>query len=257
MSQPVPAEADRALAVARECLGEVLLAAYLHGSAVADGLKPDSDVDVLLVTDRSLDDAERQGLLAALMTISAPPKSGDPRRPIELIVFTRADLENRSSPARSDFVYGEWLRDAFDKGAVPQPEADPEFTILLAQARQAAVSLFGLPPQDLLPPIPDGELRTAIGDARKSLLANIAGDERNTLLTLSRMWRTLETGEIVSKHVAAQWAAERLSGTARALMERARLGYLGLASDDWDDLAPEATALAQGLSDRLTPLLRG
>jgi len=257
VNPPVPGEADRALAAARECLGTALVAAYLHGSAASDGLKPDSDVDVLLVTDRSLDDAERRRLLAALMAISAPPKSGDPRRPIELIVFTRADLENRSSPARSDFVYGEWLRDAFNKGAVPQPEADPELTILLAQVRQAAAPLFGPPPQDLLPPIPDRELRTAIGDARKSLLANIAGDERNTLLTLARMWRTLETGEIVSKHVAAEWAVARLSGTARALMERARLGYLGLASDHWDDLEPEATALAQSLSDRLTPLLRG
>ncbi len=37
-----------------------------------------------------------------------------------------------------------------------------------------------------------------------------AGDERNVVLTLSRIWYSAVTGKIAPKDVAADWAMERL-----------------------------------------------
>ncbi|MFI1386156.1 nucleotidyltransferase domain-containing protein [Embleya sp. NPDC020886] len=42
--------------------GGDLIGAYLHGSSVLGGLKPASDVDVLLVSRRSMDKRERRAL---------------------------------------------------------------------------------------------------------------------------------------------------------------------------------------------------
>ena len=250
----VPAEAFDVLAAARKCFDAALLAAYLHGSAVAGGLRRDSDIDILLVIDRPMLTTERQRLLSELMGISSAPKSANGRRPLEVIIFSAADLQSLPYPARSEFVYGEWLRVEFEAGQIPQPDADPEYTVLLAQARQTAQTLAGPPPHELLPEISHGEVLRAILDARKSLISSLEGDERNVLLTLARMWRTLATGDIVPKDVAAEWAIPLLSEASGRLMTHARLAYLGLADDDWRDLHAEMKAAIEELNHHLAAL---
>lgn len=245
----------RAVAVARDCLGQSLLAAYLHGSAVAGGLRPHSDIDILVVIDRPTTRGVREKLLAELMRISGRPGSAAAPRPLELIVFNRADLDPPSYPARAEFVFGEWLRAAFEAGRVPEPESDPEFTILIAAARGNARPLAGPDAADLLPPVADRDMRRAIGDCLGPLLDTLEGDERNVLLTLARMWRTLATGEIVPKGEAAAWAASRLDGEAAELVAHAADAYLGRAGDDWRARREASRRVAGMLRDRLVTML--
>ena len=47
-----PPVAHEVIAIVRDVLGEALIGAYLHGSAVLGGLRPTSDIDVLAVIDR-------------------------------------------------------------------------------------------------------------------------------------------------------------------------------------------------------------
>lgn len=224
----VPREADQALRAAERLLPGIV-AAYLHGSAVAGGLRPQSDVDLLLVLDRPLTDQQRLALAAGMMVISGRPGSGA-ARPLELIAFLRGDLEALAYPARSEFAYGEWLRDSCEAGAVPRPSTDPEFTLLLAQARIDATALKGPPPAELLPRVGVEDIRRASRDLLPLLMQRLKGDERNVLLTLARMWRTSVTKEFVPKDVAALWAMPRLSPHAAAVLEQARRAYLDGAS---------------------------
>ncbi len=200
--------------------------------------------------------AVRKRLVAELMGVSgrypAPP---DSPRPLELIIFQRADLAALAYPARSEFVYGEWLRDAFEAGEVPEPASDPEFTLLLAQARNEAMALIGPDTTELLPIIPYSDICHAIGDALPTLLEAMEGDERNVLLTLARMWRTLAQGDFVPKDVAAAWALPRLPAEAAILLARAREGYLNRKSDDWAALRQEARQVADRLGERVAALL--
>ena len=255
-SLPIPAEALHALDVARACFGKSLLATYLHGSAVAGGLRPTSDVDLLVVVDRATAHGERKQLVSELMKISGRhPVDAAGRRPLELIVFCRADLEAPTYPARCEFVYGEWLRAAFEAGQVPGPVRDPELTLLLAQARQAARRLTGPEPAHLLPVIPRSAIRRAIGDALPTLLSTLDGDERNVLLTLTRMWRTLATGEFAAKDVAAQWAMPRLDAEAADLLAHACAAYRGKAPHSWQ-ARPDATRRVAGeLGRRVAQML--
>lgn len=254
-SVPVPLEAEQALRVVQRHFGPALVAVYLHGSAVAGGLRPDSDVDLLVVVDRPMTPAASAHLVTELMQVSGQPGSGSERRPLELIVFLRADLAAAPYPARSQFLYGEWLRHAFETGEVPAPASDPDFTLVLAQARQRAKPLFGPPAAGLLPDIPQADIRRAIGDALPALLDSLQGDERNVLLTLARMWRTLATGEFVPKDAAAGWAAARLPAEHAAVLATARDAYLGIRRDDWSARRQEARRAADYLHACVTAAL--
>ncbi len=231
------AQAEKALGIVRDCLGTALLGFYLHGSAVAGGLQPHSDVDVLAAINRPLTEAERQLLTAELLEASGryPAPEGAPR-PLELIIVQKADLSPLPYPAQCELVYGEWLRDAFENGAVAEAERDPEYTLLLAQARNQAVVLYGAPLAEFMADVSPDDIHRAIAAALPALISNMYGDERNVLLTLARMWRTVTEGDFVSKNSAAEWAAMRLPKEAAILMEQARQDYLTRAALDWQYL---------------------
>ncbi|OXM50660.1 nucleotidyltransferase [Amycolatopsis thailandensis] len=232
----------------RENPGDVL-GLYLYGSAAAGGLKPDSDVDLLLVTRRSLGEPERAALVSLLSRLSGwrghvgrfPDAVG--RRPIELTGLVAGDERHRR-----DFQYGEWLREDFAQGRLPEPADDPDVVILAATAHSAHRVLRGPALADVVDPVPPDLLRSAALGVVPDLVSEVEGDERNVLLTLARVVVTVETGGIVSKDVAAATVAPALDGADRVLLERARAGYLGTASDDWTGLSAEVASLARVLA---------
>ncbi len=75
-----------------------------------------------------------------------------------------------------------------------------------------------------------------MSDAVPQLLAGIEEDTRNAILTLARIWATLDTGEIKSKDAAAHWALARLPAEHKPPLARARSIYLGGEEERWDDL---------------------
>lgn len=241
-----------ALAALRNFLEDRLLAVYLHGSAVSGGLRPQSDFDLLAVVERGLTGLQRDGLLASLLQLSGrhPAASGGPRC-LEVIVFRRAELAGNLAPARAEFIYGEWLRDGFEAGEKPVPTLSPEFTLLLAQARREALSLFGPGADELLPAVPLTEIHRAMRELLPALLEGLQGDERNVLLTLARMWHTANTGQFVTKDAAAAWASLRIHGRDAATLDYARKAYLGEITGDWRGRAGAAQRLAKLLGEHV------
>ncbi|MFF8378047.1 nucleotidyltransferase domain-containing protein [Streptomyces sp. NPDC015661] len=74
-------EAGHVVHLVREVLGDDVLAACLHGSAVLGGLRPSSDVDVLVTVRRRTTEAERRALVESLLAVSgANGRSCCPRR---------------------------------------------------------------------------------------------------------------------------------------------------------------------------------
>lgn len=246
---PVVAHLDR------ESPGD-LVGLYLFGSAVSSGLRPDSDIDLLMLTRRSLTSDERAFLVDLLLALSGWkghakrfPEATN-RRPLELTSLVADDCRVWTDRPRRDFQYGEWLRSDLVAGSLSEPVDDPDVLTLVATAKAAHVAIRGPALADVVPPVPPGALRRAARAAIPDLLAELEGDERNTLLTLARIVVTLETGRIVSKDEAAQSLAATLDEPGRALLSLARSAYLGTASDDWTTLTGEAAALASTLAER-------
>lgn len=232
-----------------------LVGVYLYGSATTTGLRPDSDIDLLILTHRSLTDSERSVLVSVLLDFSGWkghaerfPEAAD-RQPLEVTSMVLSDLRPMTEAPRCDFQYGEWLREDLVTGMLPQPVHDPDAVALLASAQESHTVLRGPALDDLLVPVPPELLRRALLAVVPSVIQDIAGDERNALLTLARIVVTLETGQMTSKDDAAQQVAPKLSPNDRVLLEHARAGYLGEVSDQWKDRCSHATTLAHTLAE--------
>ncbi|AZC20249.1 aminoglycoside adenylyltransferase domain-containing protein [Pseudomonas sp. CMR5c] len=244
-----------ALALLKQVLGPNLLALYLHGSAVTGGLRPQSDIDLLATVEQGLDQQQRKALTAGLLRLSArhPAIAGGPRC-LELLVFRQADLGEPDCAPRAELVYGEWLRTDFENGELPMPHTDPEYRLLLAQARLQAVALLVTNAARRLPDTSPEQVRQAMARALPALLQGLHGDERNVLLTLARMWRTAQAGDFLDKTQAASWAIAQLPAQLAGTLEYARRAYLGQLVDDWSDKQAQAGQLARVLRERIGEL---
>lgn len=228
-------QAKLALAILQKYLSDSLIAVYLHGSAVSSGLRPTSDIDLLVVVDKPLTEICREQLVRGLMAISGLyPIDPEGRRPLEVAVFLSSELNMLSSPAKCELMYGEWLRTEYEQGVFEGQTQDPEFTLMLAQAAQDAVALWHKEMHSL-PMIGQPDIRKVILDALPNLLLSLKGDERNVLLTLVRKWYTMKTGLFISKDGAANWAIDLMPTALSSIIIMAKNDYLTGASTDWAD----------------------
>ncbi|GGS64048.1 aminoglycoside adenylyltransferase family protein [Streptomyces violaceus] len=229
---------DHLVQLLHRTLPDTLLGIYLHGSATLGGLRPHSDIDVLAVVRESMTHAQRRELVEELLTVSG----AEGRRHVELIVVVRDDVRPWRYPPTCDFLYGDWLREEFERGVIPGPEPSPDLAPLLTMVLLADAPLHGPPPAELLDPVPHEDLRRAVVAGVPELMDELDSDTRNVLLTLARIWATLTTGDIRSKDAAAVWALGRLPAEHRPVLARARAVYLGEEDERWDGLVPRACA---------------
>lgn len=237
--------------ILRELSDPVILGVYLFGSAVSGGLRPDSDVDILVVVNNPLSQDIRDRLVAGIMPVSGNPRNRDSKRPLEITVVNVNDVVPWNYPPKYELVYGEWLRDQYVTAGIPGPAYDPDLTIVLAQAIKNSIALAGPDAAELLDNIPVSDIRRAIFDSLPELLKGLDGDTRNVILTLSRMWYTVVVGEMVSKDVAATWAIHRLPGEYSFPVKLAREAYLGADTDDWNDMESVVKTLTEYMSKEI------
>lgn len=217
-----------------EVIGPGALGAYLHGSAVHGGLKPASDLDILVVSERSLTDRERRTLVDGLFPISGP---GAGARSIELTVVVQGQVRPWRFPPIGDFLYGDWLRDEIRASGPPQPAPMPDLAIVIALVLDGNHPLTGPPPAELLDLVPRADLVRASVSGIPGLLEDLPGDARNVVLTFARIWGTLASGEIMSKDAAADWALAQLPPEHQPVLEHAKRLYLtsSYADETWSD----------------------
>jgi streptomycin 3"-adenylyltransferase len=234
LSETNQGQLDAVVRLVRDVLGDAALGAYLYGSAVASGLRRDSDLDILVVSSRRTTGAERRALIDGLLRLSRSRGDETGKRHLEVTVVARADIQPWHYPPPMELQYGDWWRRDFESGEEPWSSPNPDLAVLLTAARADGLALFGPPIHELIDPIPRDDLGRAMRDVIPDLMADLESDVRNVLLTLARVWFTLETGAISPKDVAADWAIVRLPDGRGDALRRARAGYLGEADDSWD-----------------------
>lgn len=98
--------------------------------------------------------------------------------------------------------------------------------VMIAQTLAGNRPLAGPPPGELLDAVPVHDVIAASLAAIPDLIDDLPGDSRNVVLTLSRIWITLATGEIKSKDAAADWALGHLLARHRPVLQHAKRLYL-------------------------------
>ena len=239
LNDPDKRQLDRALLLIREVLDVEVVGAYLFGSAVQGGLRPDSDLDIFVVSKRPTTLSEKERLVRGLMPISGRITPEETWRRVEVTIVVHSDVTPWRYPPVLDFQYGDWLRPDFEMGIYEPspPPFRPDLALLIRMVVTANTALLGPLPDCIFDTVPQADiLRAMISDIDR-LRDDIDSDTRNVILTLARMWSTFSTGDIRSKDAAANWVLERLPSAHHPILARSRDAYLGRLSERWDDLS--------------------
>jgi hypothetical protein len=216
-------------------LGDHFVGMYLYGSLASGDFDSASDVDYVVVTDGDISDKAFGALDTMHQRIAA------------MDVWCATQLEG-------SYIPGDALRQFDDVRAVhvhlDRGEGerlhrmrleDPlisrawwgGWAILRHTLRERGIALAGPPLQTLIDPVSPDDLREAASAIlpgwTKQILENPAeisgrGYQSYTVLTVCRILYTLESGLVVSKRAAGEWAQEALDPRWRPLIESAWVG---------------------------------
>jgi len=230
----------------RDVLRDNLVGAYLHGSALLGGFRPDSDIDVLVVSRRRTTADEKLSLIDLLLSLSGRRASLRPRRPIELDIVMESEIRPWRYPPTFDFHYSELWRERFESGEL-EPWTNTTNRDLASAVTMVLLGdkpLAGPPPTQVFDPVPRSDYIDAILRDVGTVDEFLPWDTRNVVLTLPRIWSAIATEAVYSKEDAADWALPRLPEEHRAVLELARAAYRGDVKDSWDDIRPQVRAYA-------------
>ena len=230
----------------RDVLGDDLVGAYLHGSAVLGGFRPDSDVDIIIVSERRTTADEKRRLIDLLLSISGARASLLPGRPIELDIVVESEVRPWRYPPTFDLHYDELLRERFESGELEPwtSTTNQDLASVVTMVLLGDKPLAGPQPKQVFDPVPRSDYIDAILRDIETVDEFLPWDTRNVVLTLARIWSAVATEEVYSKEGAARWALSRLPQQHQVVLEHARAAYSGEAKDSWDDIGPQVRAYA-------------
>lgn len=228
---------DDCLTLLKNVLGENLLGVYIYGSFLMGGLQKFSDIDLFVVSKRETTREEKEQLGKALLKISGVYAVSKDLKPVELTIVAKSQVNPWQYPPKFDFLYGDWMRKDFEAGNVEpwSTKELPNLALVITQLLLSSKVLFGPKPETLLDAVPYKDFILATTREIDSLFGDIDWDTRNVLLTLARIWSTVETNTIRSKADAASWTIEKLPDEYKPALVKAKHILLGEREDDWKE----------------------
>ncbi len=220
-----------------DVLGDDLVGVYPHGSLILGGWRPErSDIDVLVVVERSLTSAEQSTLAAAWQPEARPcPAVG-----LELSVVLRSVAAHPNA------------RPAFELHVTTAPEdakvvdghghpGDLDLVLHFAICHALGYEVFAEVPRPLVLAQVADELTWAVEHAAPAEYA---------VLNACRAWRYAVDGTLVSKIDGGHWAEERLDESERTLVRNA------IALQSGEETAALDASAASAFTLRLRDVIR-
>jgi streptomycin 3"-adenylyltransferase len=227
-----------------DVLSDDLVGAYLHGSAVLGGFRPESDIDIVGVSTRRTIPDEKRALIDLLLGLSRGRSSSVRGRAIELDIVVASEIKPWRYPPPFDFHYSELWRDRFEHGDVePWPnETNRDLASAVTMVLIGDRPIVGPAAAEVFDPIPRADYVDAVLRDTDTVDEYLSWDTRNVVLTLPRIWSAIATSDVHSKESAALWALPRLPAEHRPVLELAVGAYRGDVRDRWDDIRLQTRA---------------
>ncbi len=210
-------------------LGEDLTAVYLHGSLAMNCFNPEiSDLDLLVISERSLTAADRERFAQEMLELSGSP------HPVEMSVIAHDDLRQWQHPMPYEFHYSEGQRRLYQNALgeadfwQPQPDqADYDLAAHFVITRERGVTLVGESARVVLPEVPvDDYVDSILGDFDDAA-SSIQSAPVYGVLNLCRVYWFLQKNAIASKDEAGAWAVSTLPEEYRPVVFQALREYRG------------------------------
>lgn len=197
---------------ARQILGDSFVGLYLYGSLATHTFDPDSsDIDFLIVTTEEI----RGEKLDALVAMHARIATINSKWAIQLEgAYIPRDVLRRYDPVNA--IHPHLDRDGGELSVV---EFHTDWVIQRYVLREYGITIAGPPICDLIDPISADDLRQALRQlldfwwepmASSPAPLEHAGYRSYAIMTMCRVLYTFETGGVVPKGVACDWAQKRL-----------------------------------------------
>lgn len=146
---------------------------------------------------------------------------------MEVTIVNQSELSNLKFPLHREFQYGEWLREEYSNGYIPETVKDEDLTILLRKLRLNSLALYGKEATEVIPIISDTVFNKAILASLPYLIREIEDDEINVILTLCRMYYSIQTGVVISKDKAVDYILLITPDKFKPILVQAKAVYLG------------------------------
>jgi len=202
---------------------------YLHGSLALGGFNPEqSDLDLLVVTERPLTPEIKRRLIKLLLQLSKQPY------PIEISFLSRRDLNPWRHPTPYQLHFSEEWRTQYEEEQASgawqrwneEQATDPDLAAHITVLRKRGLCLYGKPIAEVFPPIPREDYEDSIVQDFHWAKDRLERDPVYFVLNACRVLAFLREGKILSKAEAGEWALHALSERLRPLVEAAREAHL-------------------------------
>ncbi|MDQ1438557.1 MAG: hypothetical protein QOK43_2186 [Acidimicrobiaceae bacterium] len=210
MSGPASAAVESLAAGLLEVLALNLIGLYVHGSLVSGAFVPDrSDLDLLAVVNRDLDDSEADALL---MLFESNPFAHDFEIDFRAVTTVVA-AEPSAAGWKPTLAFEIEIRPWSGGRARPRrgPVDEPDLVIELSQVRERSHTLFGPDASTVVGPVP-AERVVEVGDGHLAMWQDLPFNPdvaELMVFTACRAWRFAVTGTHTSKDDAANWVLSR------------------------------------------------
>lgn len=231
-----------------ECLGSTVIALYVYGSVVMGDFIPEtSDIDFMVIVETL--SQERGHCLEELhRTLVRTHKYG------RILEGDYIPLSHITPQGGLKTHYG------YEKGFCYTMPGDVISPDTLVTIRENSITLYGPPPDSIIPRVPDEVLKEYMVDLLKEYTEELKECDRDLLelasdvLNMLRSWHAALTGQIVSKSKAASVALTVLPPCWHPLVQSAltvRSGGL-LEDENGTILKKDAQSLAEFLVREVT-----
>jgi len=184
-------------------LGPELVGTYLHGSAILGDFVPGrSDIDMIAVCERGLNEGEARNVLSVLAQTGQPC----PAKGLDFYLVTRETALAPPRPPSYEVHVLSWIGRECVVGADNTDK--PRLAILFVDCRTFGRAVMGPAPRQVFAPIQRSWFLDELANEMVETWSDSPYHYR--VLNACRSWQYLVEGEITSKFVGAAWARQRV-----------------------------------------------
>lgn len=242
--------------VITEVINDNLIGIYIHGSLAMGGFNPNSsDIDVLVVTNKSITVENKRKLAQFLLIYSNSPF------PIEISFLNLEHLQNWQHPCPFDFHYSEFWRERYENDLLKGTfkflngniNTDIDLAAHITITNHRGICLEGTPINKVFPLVPQSDYISSIIADFQECLENIEDNPIYCTLNLIRVFWYLKEGVISSKQEAGSWGLLTLPKELSSTIKKVVDSYANENDNDFEN--HELLLLRNYISDKVQKLL--